>query len=198
MNHDTCSCFYRSRTGNQFAFDQKKISTFTFAYANMGYDNKDVASGNTFIKAARVGHVNVIHMQLAAGMDVNTVDENGVGALYVAAREGHVDIIHVLLLHEVNKNKATKKGNVTALYAACSRGHIHAVRTLLDAGSDTDIAAQTGSTPLFIARFFTVSLPPFFLAADELVVHQARTGMYLLLFSCWSTEHCMAKGKMTV
>jgi ankyrin repeat protein len=116
-----------------------------------------------FIKAARVGHVDVIHMQLAAGMDVNTVDENGVGALYVAAREGNVDVIHVLLLHEANKNEATKKGNVTALYAACSRGHIHAVRMLLDADADTEIAAQTGSTPLYIARLGTMTFfPPYF------------------------------------
>ena len=89
------------------------------------------------ILAARDGHAAIVERLLAAGADVNGVDENDWNALMLAAREGHTAIVERLLAAGADVNAKDYAGN-TALILAADRGHTAIVKLLLEEGADVN------------------------------------------------------------
>ena len=96
-------------------------------------------AGLQAVKAARV--------LIAAGADVNAVDDIGDSAYLYAGAEGHVEILELTLANGADL-AATNRFGGTALIPAAEKGHPEAVRMLIAAGVDVDHVNNLGWTAL--------------------------------------------------
>ncbi|CAJ1373916.1 unnamed protein product [Effrenium voratum] len=97
--------------------------------------------------AAEQGHVDVARCLLAAGADVNKVDENGRTAMYAAALNGHQDVVREFLEAGADKDHTDNEGQTPLQIAATCR-HVGAVRCLLRARALVNRVDRGGCTPL--------------------------------------------------
>ena len=97
---------------------------------------------------------------LAAGADVNAVDQYGRSAIFSASGSGDVSALEVLLSAGGDVN-VQDKDRRTALHFAASSGKLQAVLALLKAGAAIDTKDKEGRTPLVSAvgneRFDTIT-----------------------------------------
>ena len=76
---------------------------------------------------------------LAAGADVDAVDESGWSALYSAARHGLPSMAQVLIAAGASMSIVSRKG-LSPLHIASRHGHVETVRVLLTAGADVSLS----------------------------------------------------------
>jgi ankyrin repeat protein len=110
--------------------------------------------------AARMRDVDAVRRELAAGVDVDSVNgraANGDGgntALWFAAQgswTGGVEVASVLIEAGANVNKLCEHGR-TALHMAAAWGHADVVGLLLENGADPTITDDEGLSPPEVAR----------------------------------------------
>jgi hypothetical protein len=89
-----------------------------------------------FVQTARDGDETAVALFLAAGMDVNVTDNEGVTALMAAAGKGHSNIIEALIKAGGDVNK--RKGGEPALSLAAEWGNIKTLRLLLSKGANAE------------------------------------------------------------
>jgi ankyrin repeat protein len=110
-----------------------------------------------FLDAADQGDVEAVGRMLAAGVEVNTLDDRRLPrnrtALMHAARNGHLDVVEALLeagakvdLKDRGFGVALPGGN-TALLLAMRNKHVRVARTLLQAGADPKV--KSGDMTVF-------------------------------------------------
>ena len=111
-------------------------------------------------QAARDGNIETVKQHLAAGTDVNAIDENrGITPLVYAAREGHKKIVELLIADGADVN--AKRGNgLTPLHSVANnaatrpvRGHKEVAEMLIAKGADVNAKDNQGRTPLDAAIF---------------------------------------------
>jgi ankyrin repeat protein len=85
--------------------------------------------------ATEQGELVAIETLLAAGADIDALDEHGQTALMNAARDGRVAVVHLLIKRGANLDHRAKYG-LTAVMLAVIRDHEDIVRLLVDAGAD--------------------------------------------------------------
>ena len=115
-----------------------------------------VASGremnDVLIQAARNGDVNGVNNALAAGADVNAVDDDeGDTPLHFASDNGHEAVVGALLAAEADVNAVNEYPGNTPLHNASRYGHEAVVDALLAAGADVNAVNEEGNTPLDVA-----------------------------------------------
>ncbi|EQB46323.1 hypothetical protein CGLO_14638 [Colletotrichum gloeosporioides Cg-14] len=92
--------------------------------------------------AAEIGNLDLIHMLLDAGADVNSpaAQSYGATALQIAAIKGHLGVAKILvdLGANVNAPGATGEGGRTALEGAAEHGRIDTIQYLLSQGVETN------------------------------------------------------------
>ena len=88
------------------------------------------------------GHVAIVDILLANGIDIEQPAESGNNALLHAVNECHTDIVQRLLDHGADPNCANKAGE-SPLSVAAKYNFQAIVRMLLDAGADVDYNYQT-------------------------------------------------------
>ncbi|XP_006886937.1 PREDICTED: ankyrin repeat and SAM domain-containing protein 6 [Elephantulus edwardii] len=114
------------------------------------------------MQAARFGHVNVAHLLLDHGADINAQNRLGASVLTVASRGGHLGVVKLLLeagaFLDTSGEQPRAGGSrdelldITALMAAIQHGHEAVVRLLLEWGADPNHVARTvGWSPLMLA-----------------------------------------------
>lgn len=93
----------------------------------------------------------VLDALVAAGVDPNARDNQGVGVLYGAAAGGHTEVVRYLLDVGVDPGSQTVFG-WAPLHWAAADGHFEVVRMLVEAGANLDPLSDTSRTPLDLAR----------------------------------------------
>lgn len=105
-------------------------------------------ANKALLRAAEDGDVEALKAALAAGADVNTVDDDGYTALYHAADQGHEEVVAALLEVpgiDVNRSEC----GFFPLHTAAFGGHVEVVKKLLSApGIDVNIKNELYDTPL--------------------------------------------------
>lgn len=145
-------------------------------YSNLQCKNFPDLCGLTFSVVFflyRFGHLNVAHILLENGAEINGRNRMGASVLTMAARGGHTHVAKLLLEHEafvddfdhlsvaernVNGNNSNHSDNgknfldITALLVGAQQGHEAMVRLLLEWGADVNFLQKTtGWTALMLA-----------------------------------------------
>ena len=105
------------------------------------------------LKAAEKGQAAKVRALLAAGEDVNAVNEEsgGYSALMLAAKNGHAEIVKILIDAGADINRSTYPGTTSLMFAA-REGHIEIVEIFLDVGADQDQLGYNGVSALQYAE----------------------------------------------
>ena len=116
----------------------------------------NTARVQTWEEAASTGDVAALERLLAAGADIDALDEHGQTALMLAALEGHERAVAFLAQRGANLNH-TAKYRLSALMLAVIRGHRWVAQALVNAGADRSIKGS--AAPGFEGKSFMTSVP---------------------------------------
>ena len=106
------------------------------------------------IEAEEGGNIELLHLLLAAGTDVNHTDNKGKTPLINAAENGHAECVQLLLAAGADVNHADNEGK-TPLINAAKNGHAECVQHLIAApGIDVNkVENRMEKTALFEAAY---------------------------------------------
>lgn len=105
-------------------------------------------------EAAEWGSVELAHLLIKAGADVEAVDEGGITVLHKAVMNymGSTHIVELLLAHGVDIDAHYGNRKATALHHVATRGNIAMVRYLLEKGARIAATDINGKTALDWAK----------------------------------------------
>ena len=116
--------------------------------------------------AAEFGHLEVVHVLIEAGANVNRTDGMGGTPLIMAAQKGYLEVARKLVEAGANVSHVASRsgphevcqvthrqisGGATALINAAQLGFLEVVRMLLEAGAEVDQVIDGGATALYMA-----------------------------------------------
>ena len=119
--------------------------------------SKPTPPGISILDAATDGNIEAVKKHLAAGMDVNTRDNNKWTPLHYAAYYGHKAVAELLIAEVADVNAKSDDG-WTPLHDATSIGHKEIVELLLAKGANVNAKNNYGNTPLDLASGETADL----------------------------------------
>lgn len=105
-------------------------------FLEKGIDGQDVGTGLGW--ASRHGHLQIIKLLLAKGVDVNAKSQYERTALSEASGSGHLEIVKLLLAKGADVNAKDDSGR-TALIFAAAEWNVEIVQALLDKGPDINV-----------------------------------------------------------
>lgn len=111
------------------------------------------AQGNTpLIRAATLGHIQLVSYLLDHGASVNESNKDGFTPLLAAALNGQEATVQLLLDLGTDVDQRCK-ASYTALHCACFRGHLATVKLLVERNANMEHIAKGGMTPLLFSGF---------------------------------------------
>ena len=105
---------------------------------------------SSYMDQAKKGNNENIQLLLTAGIQVDSVDEDGNSAIHLAAESGQTGVIDTLLSAGADKNLKDKNGN-TPLIRAVMAGKKEAAVKLVTAGANSRAVNTMGRSVLSIA-----------------------------------------------
>jgi ankyrin repeat protein len=123
-----------------------RLSLLMFAMASTSL----AADKPTVADAAEQRDRALISKLLAAGVDVNAAQVDGMTALHWAVYNDDAETAGLLVRSRANVN-ATNRYGVSPLFLACTNGNASLVRLLLDAGANANASLPGGETVLMTA-----------------------------------------------
>ncbi len=106
---------------------------------------------DAFRFAAYEGKIDSVREGIAAGNNVNAVDERSLSPLHMAAFNGNTDVVKLLLEHGATLDAKDAEGK-TPLLHACTGPFAETVEVLIAAGADVNTKEATEAfTPLMMA-----------------------------------------------
>ena len=110
-----------------------------------------VAQGARVADAAMHGDAAAVRTLIAARMNVNAAQGDGMTGLHWAAERGDLAVTELLLRSGAKLTATSRIGAYTPLHIAAKNGHGMIVLALLKAGADANAATTTGATALHLA-----------------------------------------------
>ena len=133
-------------------------------------------------EAAKIGSIDILHVLLQHGADVNAQGEDGFSAIHFAASSGHHDALQFLLVdHHANPEVTLFNGSL-ALHTAASHGYPQCIEVCLEAGLDVSSQNNQGRTPLHWAaeHGHKAAVEKLLTKGVDVNVREAQTGMTAL------------------
>lgn len=115
--------------------------------------NHTLHGSSALMKAAWMGHSEMLEFLLEKGADVNLTDSGSASALLVAVYKGHLEVA-ILLVEKGAALDQADNGGLTPLMKATANGHLEMVALLLEKGAIANLAGGLGHfkrTPLMEA-----------------------------------------------
>ena len=100
--------------------------------------------------ASHKGYVDIIHVLLEHGANVNKMDFFRERPLHAASRGGYTKALRLLLEHGSDVDARNRNGDA-ALHLASSSGHLEVIRILLQHNADVNARGLEDLTPLHVA-----------------------------------------------
>ena len=123
-------------------------------------DVQDADGTWPLVKAATLGHADIVRVLLTEGANVNqasngfaTGQYRGMTALHAASGNGLLDTVRVLVDNAADVNKASLEPGLSALHCAAQHGHYEVAVLLLECSADAKNACA-GQTALQLAVRF--------------------------------------------
>ncbi|MCG8378053.1 MAG: ankyrin repeat domain-containing protein [Proteobacteria bacterium] len=113
--------------------------------------------GNTLLMAAAISlksGVDAVRTLIAAGADVNQVNNIGATALTLATYKNNAEVVKTLLVANADVNHVIEPGGNTALIIAAWHNSTEVVQTLLDAGANINHTDGNDWTALMVAAAY--------------------------------------------
>ncbi|KAL9250042.1 GA-binding protein subunit beta-2-like protein [Drosera capensis] len=105
------------------------------------------APHDPFPHAARYDELDDIRSLYAAGVSLDSKDEQGRTALHMAAANGHLDVVEFLLSKGVDVDACNQENN-TPLHWACLNGRKEVIESLIMAGANVSALNSHDRTPM--------------------------------------------------
>jgi len=105
---------------------------------SVGRHGRELIVTREWERAAERGDAPALLSQIAAGADLDALDQFGQSALMLAARGGHLEAVEVLIVAGANLD-ATAKFGLSATMLAVINNHQSVARALAAAGADLSI-----------------------------------------------------------
>jgi ankyrin repeat protein len=102
------------------------------------------------LRAARLGHEDIVRFFLDRGVDINSQDDYRNTALQMAAFFDKAKVVRLLLLRKADTERADNSDSTPLSDAAYSNSK-ESLELLLEAGANTETQNDAGETPLVIA-----------------------------------------------
>ena len=104
------------------------------------------------------GDIEAVKQHIAAGTDVNAIDDDwGAPPLHLAADQGYKEIVELLIAKGADVNAKNKFGS-TPMHKAARRGQKEVNELLIDNGADVNAKNNRGRTALDLASGKTANL----------------------------------------
>ncbi|MDC0064912.1 ankyrin repeat domain-containing protein [Verrucomicrobia bacterium] len=103
--------------------------------------------------AAFSGNIEAVKQRIAAGADVNAMNEYGWTPLHEAVTGGHKDIADLLISKGAEVNAKEAKNRITPLHWAAWRGRKEIAELLITKAADVNVKNKDGGTPLHNAAW---------------------------------------------
>ena len=117
--------------------------------------NAQVTDGDTALTAALYNrHVSMIELLLKHGANINAPDSNGMTPLMLAAHYGYAEEVEPLLASGANINMQDQWGNTALHHCFGKFMDKDTIKLLIAHGANPRLPANTGATPLTIARLY--------------------------------------------
>ncbi|KAK2174981.1 hypothetical protein NP493_762g00017 [Ridgeia piscesae] len=142
---DQCNLFNAVNNNDAFYLQEVLID-----YPDIDVNQALIASLTALHIAAEKGYSSCVTMLIAAGADVDKVDEHGCTALMSAIAGGQALVVVKLLQAGCDFRRANHR-NTTALHYASRLGSAGLLQLLLMSGARPDIWNNDGNSPLSIA-----------------------------------------------
>jgi len=125
----------------------------------------------TLHDACDKGDIETVKKHLAAGADVNAIDDDrGMTPLILAADDAHIKVAELLIANGADLNSKSRSVSMTSLHAAAWGGNKEIIALLIAEGADVNAKRDDGDTPLDTAiRFKRTEI------ADLLRKHGGKT-----------------------
>jgi ankyrin repeat protein len=121
-----------------------KLSNILKLFIDIEHENMPI-----ILWAIMHDYMNLFHLLLENGADLEAKNKDGDTALLCACWKGHIAVVKMLLDKDANI-EAQNNNRKTALFYACSMGHIAVVEMLVDKGANIE-ANKDGIAPLLRA-----------------------------------------------
>jgi ankyrin repeat protein len=118
--------------------------------AEGGYTPLHLVSRKNFDMAKNRLEIAVI--LIAAGADLNAVDESGATALHMAVTGGLEELSRLLIDYGADVTRKTGYHKLTALHQAAAGGHLNIIKLLIEKKADVNAVSASGWTPLHAAK----------------------------------------------
>ncbi|MBI2946199.1 MAG: ankyrin repeat domain-containing protein [Verrucomicrobia bacterium] len=126
-------------------FGQKRVVKFLLE------DSHVDVSRDILHRATKVGHLGIVELLLAHGVDVNSLDHEGLTALHWAIGQGFRSIAEALIANKANVNAKRTSDGESPLHLAVRGQSQPLVESLQSKGADPNARSNGGQTPLFSA-----------------------------------------------
>jgi rhodanese-related sulfurtransferase len=130
------------------AFSQELTHWLTQAGFDPGNINSRIDNGmSALMLAALQDEAGIVQALLAAGADVNLVNDDDNNALWFACVSENIEIIELLVAHQISLDNQNANGATCLIYAA-SAGKLDVVKALVELGADLDKSTLDGFSAL--------------------------------------------------
>ena len=103
--------------------------------------------------AAARGNIEAVKQHLAAGADVNAIDDDwGMTPLILAADDAHIKVAELLIANGADLNSKSRSVSMTSLHAAACDNQKEITALLIVKGADINAKDSNGKTPLNYAE----------------------------------------------
>ena len=145
------------------------------------------------LMAAEAGDATLVIRHLVAGVDAETKDALGRGAIHIAAKGGHTKIVKVLAVHGADVNSTA--GGMTPLMFGCRGNNLEIVQAVVAKGAALNTKSHGGMTALMWAAIGGhTEIANFLMAKGASVRLKDGSGMTALMHAAMKghTEMCKA------
>ncbi|XP_025107860.1 ankyrin repeat family A protein 2-like isoform X1 [Pomacea canaliculata] len=136
---------------NQSPFRPSTVMT-NLSRGNVQTTTPSIYPTLTIHQMAAQGEVVILQQELHDGIDINSVDENGLTALHWACANGQLATVEFLVKNGADISLGGNQGETPLLLASCY-GFCEIVKFLLTMGIDVNYADESGGTALIYAAY---------------------------------------------